>query len=153
MAIVEAKHDHDDELQDFFKVTKNLTMNRWENHIEDYKLEDLTSISLNIGGFFKDLLQNVLEINKLEQYYDDQLLNLLHEYAIGLKLDSQAKLMEQIYNLSERTKTPVNDITESLLKIMDKVIAEADEEFKQKKASKEAADDKTAENPEEKNPE
>ena len=109
------EQQHNENIKPFFKVDKDLDQERWINHIENFSLNDLASMSVNLGSFFASLTKQVLDTNKMSEGYDDQAYLYLYDYADGLKIDGVQNLLNILFALAEAENKPVKEVTEEVV--------------------------------------
>ena len=109
------EQQHNENIKPFLKVDKDLDQERWINHIENFSLNDLTSMSVNLGSFFASLTKQVLDTNKMSEGYDDQAYLYLYDYADGLKVDGVQNFLNILFALAEAENKPVKEVAKEVV--------------------------------------
>lgn len=117
------EQQHNENIKPFLKVDKDLDQERWINHIENFSLNDLTSMSVNLGSFFASLTKQVLDTNKMSEGYDDQAYLYLYDYADGLKIDGVQNFLNILFALAEAENKPVKEVAEEVVNKMAELYA------------------------------
>ena len=112
------EQQHNENIKPFLKVDKDLDQERWINHIENCSLNDLASMSVNLGSFFASLTKQVLDTNKMSEGYDDQAYLYLYDYADGLKIDGVQNFLNIIFALAEAENKSVKEVAEEVVNKM-----------------------------------
>ena len=112
------EQQHNENIKPFLKVDKDLDQERWINHIENFSLNDLASMSVNLGSFFASLTKQVLDTNKMSEGYDDQAYLYLYDYADGLKIDGVQNFLNIIFALAEAENKSVKEVAEEVVNKM-----------------------------------
>ena len=109
------EQQHNKNTKPFLKVDKDLDQERWINHIENFSLNDLASMSVNLGSFFASLTKQVLDTNEMSEGYDDQAYLYLYDYADGLKIDGAQNFLNILFALAEAENKPVKEVAEEVV--------------------------------------
>lgn len=117
------EQQHNENIKPFLKVDKDLDQERWINHIENFSLNDLASMSVNLGSFFASLTKQVLDTNKMSEGYDDQAYLYLYDYADGLKIDGAQNFLNILFALAEAENKPVKEVAEEVVNKMAELYA------------------------------
>lgn len=124
----------------FLKVNKDLSQERWINHIENFSLNDLASMSVNLGSFFASLTKQVLDTNKMSEGYDDQAYLYLYDYADGLKIDGAQNFLNILFALAEAENKPVKEVAEEVVNKMAELYASRIEAAKEEQTTTQEAE-------------
>ena len=129
------EQQHNENIKPFLKVDKDLDQERWINHIENFSLNDLASMSVNLGSFFASLTKQVLDTNKMSEGYDDQAYLYLYDYADGLKIDGAQNFLNILFALAEAENKPVKEVAEEVVNKMAELYASRIEAAKEKQTT------------------
>ena len=129
------KQQHNENIKPFLKVDKDLDQERWINHIENFSLNDLASMSVNLGSFFASLTKQVLDTNKMSEGYDDQAYLYLYDYADGLKIDGAQNFLNILFALAEAENKPVKEVAEEVVNKMAELYPSRIEAAKEKQTT------------------
>ena len=129
------EQQHNENIKPFLRVDKDLDQERWINHIENFSLNDLTSMSVNLGSFFASLTKQVLDTNKMSEGYDDQAYLYLYDYADGLKIDGVKNFLNILFALAEAENKPVKEVAEEVINKMAELYASRIEAAKEEQTT------------------
>ena len=129
------EQQHNENIKPFLRVDKDLDQERWINHIENFSLNDLTSMSVNLGSFFASLTKQVLDTNKMSEGYDDQAYLYLYDYADGLKIDGAQNFLNILFALAEAENKPVKEVAEEVINKMAELYASRIEAAKEEQTT------------------
>lgn len=129
------EQQHNENIKLFLKVDKDLDQERWINHIENFSLNDLASMSVNLGSFFASLTKQVLDTNKMSEGYDDQAYLYLYDYADGLKVDGAQNFLNILFALAEAENKSVKEVAEEVVNKIAELYASRIEAVKEEQAT------------------
>lgn len=109
---------------------------RWNNSIQDFTINDIISLSGDLGAFFRQMIDKALDENNLENYKEAEYLLAIHDFMAGIGMQKFSDVIEKVYVLKNQYGEDVNESAKRLNRSMSQRINKLKKEQEQTQEEK-----------------
>lgn len=109
---------------------------RWNNSIQDFTINDIISLSGDLGAFFRQMIDKALDENNLENYKEAEYLLAIHDFMAGIGMQKFSDVIEKVYVLKNQYGEDVNESAKRLNRSMSQRINKLKKEQEQTQKEK-----------------